>query len=169
MTPWRSREYLDLSYVEGKTCVRCGRLGCEPCHYSGLYSDRLGKGGAQKSMDAAVADLCRECHVYFDLYKGGNDDARAAEFLLLCLVTLHRNLQEHWVVIVPFMLVREPPPEMDNGGSVIDPTKRLTPDDCHDDKPPSKRATKQKGRRGSKRGTHCQRPDKVLPRGNRIV
>lgn len=24
-------------------------------------------------------------------------------------------------------------------------------------------------RRGSKRGTHCQRPDKVLPRGNRIV
>lgn len=99
MTPWRSREYRRLSYVEGKTCIRCGRLGCEPCHYSGLYSDQLGKGGAQKSLDV-TADLCRECHIYFDLYKGGNDDTRAAEFLLCIMKTLHRNLQLGLVLLV---------------------------------------------------------------------
>ena len=107
MTPWRSRPYLDLSYAEGKTCVRCGRPGCEPCHYSGLYSDQLGKGGAQKSMDGAAADLCRECHRHFDLYEDGNSDSRAAEFLLLILVTLHRNLQLGLATLEATLRVRE--------------------------------------------------------------
>lgn len=92
MTPYSDRAYLDLSYMEGKGCVRCGDSKCEPAHYSGLYSDQLGKGGSQKSADLVVADLCRKCHAYFDLYLGGNDDIRAAEFLLLCWRTLLRNV-----------------------------------------------------------------------------
>lgn len=142
MTPWRSRPYLDLSYVEGKTCLRCGRLGCEPCHYSGQYSDRLGKGGAQKSMDAAVADLCRECHVYFDLYHSGNNDVRAAEFLLLALETLHRNLQmgHAEIMTLSFPVRREGLPEKEG----------VTPHSL----PPSRR------RKGSK----CVRSSKTVPR-----
>lgn len=130
MTPWRSRPYLDLSYVEGKTCLRCGRLGCEPCHYSGQYSDRLGKGGAQKSMDAAVADLCRECHVYFDLYHSGNNDVRAAEFLLLVLETLHRNLQmgHAEIAALSFPVRREGLPEKEGASlfsaSLAPPSRR---------------------------------------------
>lgn len=154
MTPYRSRPYLDLSYVEGKTCVRCGRLGCEPCHYSGLYSDQLGKGGAQKSFDAAVADLCRECHVYFDLYEGGNDDARAAEFLLLILKTLHRNLHQGHAEIAVH--------------TFLESRKQRLADlarDCN----ANAGVAAPRPRKGSQRGTHCARPDKIIPRGNRIV
>ena len=146
MTPWRSRPYLDLSYVEGKTCVRCGKPGCEPCHYSGQYADRLGKGGAQKSFDAAVADLCRECHVYFDLYHAGNNDVRAAEFLMLVLLTLHRNLQAGHVEIVVHTFLesrRDPLTELARE------TERLG---LYDNKP--------RKRKGSQRGTHTKTPDK---------
>jgi len=149
MTLWRSRQYLDLSYVEGKTCLRCGKDSCEPCHYSGMYSDRLGKGGAQKSFDAAVADLCRECHIYFDLYEGGNDDARAAEFLVLCLETLHRNLLLAHAYLEPLTcpVRREGLPEKGGGAS---PDATLVP--------PSRR-----------RKSRCTRSSKTIERGNRIV
>lgn len=146
MTPWRSRQYLDLSYVEGKTCVRCGRVGCEPAHYSGQYSDRLGKGGAQKSFDAAVADLCRECHIYFDLYHAGNDDVRAAEFFVLCFETLHRNLQMAHAYLEPltFPARREGLPEKEG----------VCPAASHS-LPPSRRRKK----------SRCTRSDKTVPRG----
>lgn len=91
MKPFRSRIYLDLSYIE-KTCLRCGAYGCEPCHFSGQFSDRVGKGAAQKASDLVAADLCRKCHVYFDTYQAGNGDARAAEFLTLCWQTFLRNV-----------------------------------------------------------------------------
>ena len=145
MTPWRSRPYLDLSYVEGKTCVRCGKLGCEPCHYSGQYSDRLGKGGAQKSFDAAVADLCRECHVYFDLYHAGNDDVRAAEFLMLVLLTLHRNLQAGHIEIVVHTFLEGRDPYASK---------------CHDTAREAFKRDPRNRKKGSKRGTHTKTPDK---------
>lgn len=107
MTPYRNRDYLDLSYVEDgqKPCIRCGKRGCEPAHYSGLYSDQLGKGGGQKAFDVA-ADLCRECHRYFDLYVDGNDDRRAAEFMLLILLTLRRNLEMGYAELLASVRIR---------------------------------------------------------------
>jgi len=141
-TPWRSRSYLDLSYADGKTCLRCGALGCEPCHYSGRYSDQLGKGGAQKSFDL-TADLCRTCHRHFDLYEDGNDDARATAFMLLILKTLHRNLQ---LGLVDLSVRRGGLPERE--GATNTPTLP----------PPSRR-----------RSSATSRPSKVIPRGARIV
>lgn len=106
---YENRAYLDLAYVPGKTCVRCGSPGgepCEPCHYSGKYGDRVGRGGSRKAPDLH-AELCRACHNHFDQYEGGNDDARAAEFLLLILKTLARNLHDGHAYLSVLTLVRE--------------------------------------------------------------
>lgn len=90
MTPWRSRPYLDLVYLPGVRCAKCGRPRSEdnpidPAHISGLYSDGLGKGGGQKAADLVVAPLCRQpCHRQMDEYAAGNDEARAAWFLAAC-------------------------------------------------------------------------------------
>lgn len=70
------------------------------CHYSGLYAHRFGNGVSTKSHDIVGADLCMECHGYFDHYKDGNDADRAAEFLCYCMMTLVRrfeNRQMGWV------------------------------------------------------------------------
>jgi hypothetical protein len=88
MKPYRSREYLDLAYACNSHCMKCGATPCEPAHYSGLMADKLGKGGAQKVADLVCAHLCRKCHVEFDNYAKGNDDARAVDFLILCWRTL---------------------------------------------------------------------------------
>lgn len=142
---FRSRDYLDLAYAEGKTCLRCEKLGCEPCHYSGLFSDRLGKGMSIKAADLH-AELCRECHRYFDLYKspGGNDDARAAEFLLLIVKTLVRNLESGHVEMMVMTKLRDQTP--------------------HNPEAKAELARSARKSSASKRGTRCQRSSKTVPR-----
>ena len=105
MTPYRSRPYLDLVYLDGVRCAKCGAqasgfMQTDPAHYSGLFSDRLGKGGAQKCADIVSCPLCRKCHTDFDLYRTGNDEKRAAEFLLLCWEWLLCNLDAGRVELV---------------------------------------------------------------------
>lgn len=90
MTPYRDRAYLDLA--AGQPCISCGAPCCVSAHYSGLMAHKVGKGGAQKSSDVVSAHLCAECHLTADSYAGGNDDARAADFLLNCWRTLLRNI-----------------------------------------------------------------------------
>ena len=89
--PVRSRKLLDAA--ENARCIRCG---CQDgtvvaAHYQGFGSNRLGKGRGQKPDDTATAELCRNCHEYFDSYESGNDEERAAEFLLLVLETINRR------------------------------------------------------------------------------
>jgi len=79
---FRSRKL--LNYAKEYPCIRCG---CDNgtvvgAHYSGRYSQILGKGAGVKAHDL-VAFLCSSCHAHFDSYADGNDDYRAAEFLLL--------------------------------------------------------------------------------------
>ena len=90
--PYRNRKLLDAA--KGQSCIRCGADDgtIVAAHYSGLYSDQLGKGAGQKAWDLFVAFLCRDCHATFDSYKDGNDDARAAKFMLLILKTQMRLL-----------------------------------------------------------------------------
>lgn len=70
-------------------CVACGHHQAEVAHYSGKYSDQLGKGISKKAWFHCAAGLCRTCHKFFDNYEDGNDDARAAMFMLMILKTQH--------------------------------------------------------------------------------
>lgn len=83
-----------LKAIRGMDCVRCGAPDAVPAHYSGRYAHQLGKGMGRKAWDHCVAALCHRCHTEMDTYAAGNDDARAAEFLLLVLRTQHRLLTE---------------------------------------------------------------------------
>jgi hypothetical protein len=113
VTPYRSREYLDLVYLDHAACMACGGVRSDnrpidPAHYSGLMAHRLGKGGAQKSFDIASAPLCRFCHTDWDTYVNGNSDARALDFALWCLQWLHTNLQLGHITLTVNSHVRDP-------------------------------------------------------------
>ena len=90
----RIQKHLDAA--NGLSCVRCTREDGTVvfAHYSGLYSHRFGKGTANKVHDICGADLCMECHGYFDHYKAGNDADRAAEFMSYCFATLARRFEK---------------------------------------------------------------------------
>jgi len=84
---FRSRKL--LNYAKESPCIRCGREDgtIVAAHYSGRYSQALGKGCGHKPHDSACAHLCGDCHTHFDSYSTPNDDTRAAEFLLLIVKT----------------------------------------------------------------------------------
>lgn len=86
-----------LAAARGQSCVRpaCGiNNGTTiPAHYSGKFSNLLGKGRGIKCHDLFIADLCDGCHQYFDGYKSGNDDSRAAEFMICVHLTILRRWQ----------------------------------------------------------------------------
>ena len=62
----RSKKY--LRGAKDQACVKCG---CNDgtivgAHYSGLRCHTYGKGTGIKVHDVLIADLCMECHNYFD-------------------------------------------------------------------------------------------------------
>lgn len=79
--------------AKGQSCIRChaddGTVVL--AHYSGRYSERFGKGMGRKSHDMAAAHLCQKCHSYFDEYKDGNNDERAIQLMICCILTSMRN------------------------------------------------------------------------------
>jgi hypothetical protein len=85
--------------AEGQACIRCSKkdgtiIGA---HYNGMFQHRLARGKGAKCHDFLLADLCSECHVYFDTFKEGNTYERAAEFLVLCAETMvRRHRQGTW-------------------------------------------------------------------------
>lgn len=85
-----------LKAAKGQSCVRCNTDDgtIVAAHYSGVYSNRLGRGKGIKPHDFCCADLCSKCHAYFDQYESPNDDSRAAEFMLMILLTLYRRFTE---------------------------------------------------------------------------
>lgn len=87
MSTYRNDDYLRLA--KGKPCMHCGSIrGVVSCHYSGRYASYLGKGGGIKCHDFCVAFLCAKCHRKFDEYEDGNDDERAALFMVMVLKSL---------------------------------------------------------------------------------
>lgn len=77
-------------WIRKQECVRCGFPHAEVAHYSGKYSSSLGKGMGRKSWFHCCAALCRACHQDVDLYKAGNDDARAIRLMLDIFETQRR-------------------------------------------------------------------------------
>lgn len=93
--PYRNRKY--LNEVAGlQQCALCGKRDgtIVPAHFSGKYSSSLGKGMGQKAADHCVAALCHTCHGDMDGYVMGNDDERAARFMVAILKTQHALLRE---------------------------------------------------------------------------
>jgi hypothetical protein len=86
--------------ARGQSCVRCG--ACDGtvvlAHYSGIWQHRFGKGLGTKGNDIAGADLCVECHKFFDEYRSevseGWRAARSDEFLACCMMTVIRRIQQ---------------------------------------------------------------------------
>jgi len=62
----RSKKY--LRGAEEQSCVRCGKKDrtIVAAHYTGLRSHIYGKGTGTKCHDVLSADLCHECHQFFD-------------------------------------------------------------------------------------------------------
>lgn len=91
---WRSRKYLDAA--EGQSCVRCGKQDgtIVGCHYTGLRQHTYGKGRGIKCSDAATADLCMECHAYFDQPQQRKSVDASEEFLHCIMLTIIRRLAD---------------------------------------------------------------------------
>lgn len=88
-------------FSRGQSCVECGSV-CTTvsCHYSGKMSGSLGKGMGLKAKDIFCADLCFQCHAYYDAYHDGNSDERALKFMRNILLTIERRLSQgllQWV------------------------------------------------------------------------
>lgn len=91
--------------ANGQPCIRCGKTGATvSAHYSGPWQHRLGKGRGIKGNDVGAADLCDECHTWFDEYRCvtaliGTEERelqrlqRSEEFLALCLLTVIRRVE----------------------------------------------------------------------------
>ena len=62
----RSKKY--LAAARGQSCTRCGVNDgtVVAAHYTGFRSHQFGKGTGTKVHDLLVADLCMECHAFFD-------------------------------------------------------------------------------------------------------
>lgn len=82
-------KYLNAIRSHVTHCVECSAVATDIAHYSGLHSDKLGKGRGCKAHDYAVARLCRECHTKLDNYESGNDEDRVYDFLSLIYATAH--------------------------------------------------------------------------------
>lgn len=149
---FRSRALLDLCYefdcllrVDG---VCTGGVG-EPCHANW---SRHGKGMSIKAHDCYAVPGCRACHNWLD--QGPHDgeikySVWTEAFWKYLAMLWNRGMLK--IAITPDEARREGLPEKEGTDT--------TPHSL----PPSRR------RKGSKRGTHCTRPSKVIPRGERIV
>lgn len=94
-----------LASSEGQLCVKCQRPGKTPtvvaAHYTGQRQHIYGKGKSIKGHDCLTADLCDECHAYFDQPAGKDKDARSEEFLHCIALTLVRRMQRGVLVVAP--------------------------------------------------------------------
>lgn len=94
-----------LKASNGRSCVRCGAFNETVvfAHYTGLQQHRFGKGRGIKCHDCCGADLCSNCHRYFDEYQGADGSYTkkielSEEFLTCCMLTMIRNFQEGVIV-----------------------------------------------------------------------
>lgn len=81
-----------LEAARGQSCALCGADDgtVVAAHYSGLYSNALGKGMGQKAWDHCTAHLCHRCHTDLDTYAEGNSEERAIRFMVAIFKTQKR-------------------------------------------------------------------------------
>jgi hypothetical protein len=76
-------------------CVRCFRGNSTVgCHYTGLRQHDYGKGKGIKCTDLAIADLCNDCHRYFDVDIVYKSIDKSEEFLHCIMLTIIRRHKE---------------------------------------------------------------------------
>ena len=87
----RSKKYTDAA--RGQSCVITGTNDgtIVSCHYSGMHSNRLGKGAGVKAHDIFVADLKATVHSDLDNYKSGRNYRSAVVFLDAIMATQRRR------------------------------------------------------------------------------
>jgi len=100
----RSKKY--LRGAKEQSCVRCGcnngtTVGA---HYTGLRSHLYGKGTGTKVHDVLIADLCMQCHEYFDVPRAPKHNTQhnlnwmktemSEEFLHCVALTLIRRCEQ---------------------------------------------------------------------------
>ena len=97
----RSRALLDSS--EGQSCVRCGKRDetVVGAHYTGIRQHIYGKGKSVKAHDCCAADLCQECHEYFDRPMCRKSVEASEEFLHCIVLTTIRRMQRGVLVVAP--------------------------------------------------------------------
>lgn len=85
-----------LEAARGQSCALCGADDgtVVAAHYSGLYSNALGKGMGQKAWDHCTAHLCHRCHNDLDTYAEGNNEERAIRFMVAIFKTQKRLFDE---------------------------------------------------------------------------
>ncbi len=90
---WRSKKYRNAA--AGQACVRCWMLNetVVAAHYTGLRQHLYGKGRSIKCSDIATADLCHDCHAWFDQPTERKSTERSEEFLHCILMTIIRRLE----------------------------------------------------------------------------
>ena len=89
-----------LAGAKGQSCVNCGASDgtVVAAHYTGMRSQRFGKGTGHKPHDLCVADLCHKCHHKFDVAFDGSSFEKkidlSEQFLFLIIQTLIRRVSQ---------------------------------------------------------------------------
>lgn len=85
-----------LQASKGRPCVRCNRQDgtVVRAHYTGLRQHSYGKGKGIKGSDHISADLCRECHEFYDRPQQRKNVDASEEFLHYCMMSLWRDFEE---------------------------------------------------------------------------
>jgi len=81
---------------QGRPCAHCGREDGTTvrAHYTGFRQHAFGKGFGTKGHDLAAADLCHECHAWFDDPEMKIDIDKSEKFLFVIVKTLIKDLEE---------------------------------------------------------------------------
>ena len=84
-----------MKLCKGKLCICCGSNPASviPAHYSGMWSNKLGKGYGIKPHDL-TADLCGECHHKFDNHINGNNLENSFLFCTYIISSLMRRVED---------------------------------------------------------------------------
>lgn len=94
LKPIRSKRYLAAAKGQPCTMTKACDGTVVACHYSGLHSNRLGKGAGIKAQDLFIADLCFDCHQQFDQYTQGRDYEQAFAFAMAIFETQWRRVEQ---------------------------------------------------------------------------
>lgn len=99
VSPHRYPAYLKAS--RGQSCARCGHEDgtVVGAHYTGLRQHMYGKGKGIKGSDLAVADLCLQCHLYFDRSMKWKSSEGSEEFLHCIMLTIFNRIERGILVV----------------------------------------------------------------------
>lgn len=97
---YESQKLRDAS--QGQLCVRCGSGdNVVGCHYTGVRRLAYGGGFGHKVHDFLTADLCQDCHVFFDTLARSKTHRweHSEEFQHCILLTLERRFIQGIIVV----------------------------------------------------------------------